>query len=366
MPAPDQVLIADDDPQVRALLQDLFSGEGYQTHAAQDGAAALRELTERRFDLLVLDLHMPGANGIEVLTDLRRRQIRTPALVISGAATETSRDSVRRLAPADLLAKPLDLPEVLRRARALRTPADQNPAAASTPLHILVADDHEPTRELLSEFLRDAGHNVICVADGTLGLAAAERANPRFDVALLDVVMPGLPGHELVDALRFASPETVPILITGEATQDQIRQGYSDGAVSLLRKPIDLHSLRRVVEGCAEECARRRESAAAQRSAAAAPAWRRAWATLFRYLRAPRGTPEHRRALTAAVVLASVAIGLLLTRLLLVLQQEVDHARAFQDKMEDTAGKMEEYMEWDRRHKEELNGKGPDGGGTRR
>lgn len=366
MTANDRVLVADDDPQVREMLRDLFAEHGYEVELAEDGAAARVLLGERGYDILVLDVQMPQFNGIEVLAELRKRKIATPVVMISGNATDASRNAVRDLGPAVLVQKPFELEPFLDRVREVRE-VRARPAGATTALRVLVADDHEPTRSLLAEFLTESGCTVVAVADGEGALRAAAEARPPFDVAILDVIMPGLPGHEAVDRLRRVSPETVPMIITGEATQDQIRKGYQDGAVTLLRKPIDLQVLLRVLRSLQEESTTRHKQAQEQRDAAAAPAHRRLLRGAMRWLKARPGTAEYRQAITAAVAVVAVALGLLLTRIYLVVQEEAQRATGFADKMEEHAQKVEEYLEWDKRHKEDLTGKRrpPDGSGPK-
>lgn len=358
MAGTDRVLIADDDPLVRDLLQQLFADHGYETVCARDGAEAKALLSQQTYDILVMDVQMPQFNGVEVLTELRRKKVETPAIIISGSFTGATRANLSALAPATLVEKPLEIHSFFRRVQEMRG-ARATPARS---LRILVADDHEGTRSMLDEFLRESGFAVHTVSDGAA--AIEELARSPYDVAILDVIMPELRGDQVVERLRQVSPATVPVIITGEATQDQIRKSYQEGAVSLLRKPIDLPVLLRVLDGCAEECGERRRKESAAVAASSAPIHRKAWVQVARYLRARPGTPEYRSALTAAVVVVAVAFGILVTSVYLVVQESVEGATGFQRKMEDTAKKMEEYMEWDKRHKEELSGKRPDHGGS--
>lgn len=353
----DRVLIADDDPLVRDLLRQIFSDEGYEAVCVGDGAQAKECLSRGAFDILVLDVQMPQFNGFEVLAELRRNRVATPAVMISGSVTATTSANLGALAPAALLAKPIEVRAFLDQVRELRG----GKSVPARSLSVLVADDHEGTRAMLEAFLRESGFAVRAVADGAGAIEELARAS--YDVAVLDVNMPGLRGDEVIERLRRVSPATVPVVITGEATHDQIRHSYREGAVTLLRKPIDLPVLLRVLDGCAGECAERRRKEAASAADARAPVHRKAWTRLSRLLHARPGTPEYRSALTAAVVVVAVACGLLLTRVYLVVQENVEDAAAFQQKMENTAKKMEDYMEWDKRHKEELSGKRPEHGG---
>jgi two-component system nitrogen regulation response regulator GlnG len=109
------------------------------------------------------------------------------------------------------------------------------PAASGA--RILVADDEPSIRWLLDRLLRQAGHAVSVVEDGpaALGAAAAE----PFDVAFLDIRMPGLDGLEALSRLRAASPETAVIVMTAHGSVRAAVEAMQRGAYDYLTKPFD-------------------------------------------------------------------------------------------------------------------------------
>jgi two-component system response regulator MprA len=114
-----RVLVADDDPAIRSSLQLALELEGYSVALAEDGAVALSALREEPADVVVLDVMMPGIDGLTVCRVLRAEQDRTPILMLT-ARTQTS-DRVEGLDAGadDYLPKPFDLDELLARLRAL-------------------------------------------------------------------------------------------------------------------------------------------------------------------------------------------------------------------------------------------------------
>ena len=115
----DRVLVADDDRAIRDALVRALELEGYEAVAVPDGAAALEESRRQPVDVLVLDLMMPGVDGLTVCRVLRSEKDRTPILMLT-ARTETA-DRVAGLDAGadDYLAKPFALDELLARLRAL-------------------------------------------------------------------------------------------------------------------------------------------------------------------------------------------------------------------------------------------------------
>ncbi len=102
-------------------------------------------------------------------------------------------------------------------------------------LRILFADDEAHLRELMQMELPRLGHEVTVCPDGTAAVKALEKGS--FDVALLDIKMPGLTGIEVLARVRQASPETQVIIMTGHATVDTAVQALRLGAFDYLTKP---------------------------------------------------------------------------------------------------------------------------------
>ncbi|MEI7591618.1 MAG: response regulator transcription factor [Actinomycetes bacterium] len=115
----DRVLVADDDRAIRESLARALELEGYEVVTASDGASALAAVRDKPAAVLVLDVMMPGIDGLTVCRVLRAERDRTPILMLT-ARTETS-DRVAGLDAGadDYLAKPFDLDELLARLRAL-------------------------------------------------------------------------------------------------------------------------------------------------------------------------------------------------------------------------------------------------------
>jgi two-component system nitrogen regulation response regulator GlnG len=103
---------------------------------------------------------------------------------------------------------------------------------------ILVADDEPAIRWLLERLLRQAGHAVTVVEDGPAALAAAAAPAP-FDVAFLDIRMPGLDGLEVLSRLRAASPDTAVIVMTAHGSVRAAVEAMQRGAYDYLAKPFD-------------------------------------------------------------------------------------------------------------------------------
>ena len=123
-PLPATILVAEDQADIRDLIVLNLRNAGYAVTAVADGVAALASQHERADNLLVLDLMMPGMDGLEVCKALRARGIATPILMLTAKSTELDRVLGLELGADDYLTKPFSLAELLARVKALLRRAD--------------------------------------------------------------------------------------------------------------------------------------------------------------------------------------------------------------------------------------------------
>jgi DNA-binding response OmpR family regulator len=128
---PAQILVAEDQTDIRDLLVMNLQQAGYDVTAVADGAAALASQNEQASDLLILDLMMPGLDGLEVCKALRARGHSTPILMLTAKSTELDRVLGLELGADDYLTKPFSLAELLARVKALLRRAEMLRAAQS-------------------------------------------------------------------------------------------------------------------------------------------------------------------------------------------------------------------------------------------
>ena len=238
------ILIVDDDPGVRELIARHLEQEGFETLRAATAADALRLAKERSPVLMTLDIMMPDASGWWVLEKLKEdpETADIPVLVVT---IVEDRRLVFALGASDYLAKPFDRRELVARVHRLLPDLRQR--------RVMVVDDDPDARTMLTKILQQEGADVLAFSGGHAGLAALAQSPP--DLVLLDLMMPGMSGFEMVARMR-ATPAaaTIPVVIVSakELTSEDVRtlNGHiqrfvSKGAV----KPDGLTALVRQVLG---------------------------------------------------------------------------------------------------------------------
>jgi two-component system alkaline phosphatase synthesis response regulator PhoP len=122
-----RVLVIEDEPTLALLLQERLEKEGYSVATCRDGEQGLAQALRGAFDLLVLDIKLPGRNGFEVCRELRRHCVNVPVLMLTARSDVKDRVKGLKIGADDYLAKPFDVTELLARMEALLRRASNSP-----------------------------------------------------------------------------------------------------------------------------------------------------------------------------------------------------------------------------------------------
>ncbi|HZN40264.1 MAG TPA: response regulator transcription factor [Planctomycetota bacterium] len=114
-----RLLLAEDERTLRVALRDAFGQEGYEVDVAADGHEARAALRDNRYDLVVLDVMLPGPSGLELLRELRQRDADTPVLLLTARGEEGDKVIGLELGADDYVSKPFSLRELLARVKAM-------------------------------------------------------------------------------------------------------------------------------------------------------------------------------------------------------------------------------------------------------
>ena len=197
------VLIVEDDPDIAQLIVRYLERGGYRAITAGDGTAAMEIARTQTLDLIMLDVMLPGADGLTVLewlkTDATTAAI--PVLLLS-IVPDDGRGKL--LGAVGYLPKPVGEAALLARVGAvLRDKVGRR---------VLIADDDDGVHGLLAEYLRRAGHGVIEARDGEEAVELVAQQRP--DMALLDVKMPRMDGVAALRAIRSSQfGRTLPVVM---------------------------------------------------------------------------------------------------------------------------------------------------------
>jgi two-component system, sensor histidine kinase and response regulator len=273
-----RVLVVDDNETNRELLFELLTNWGLTVDQAESGEAALgllrRAATENlRYDIILLDMHMPEMDGAELAREVSRDDRIAAPMVLLTSVVDEDRAVLERLGIQACLRKPFrqshlleTLTEVARGATSsVNTRIEALPASGSqrrdssgerTPskrlARLLAAEDNEANREVLLGIAEHLGCDITLVGNGRAALEAVD-SEQHFDVVLMDCQMPELDGYEATRLIRELEQRSgrrrVPILaVTAHALQGEREKVLAAGMDDYMTKPIDIETLRRKLE----------------------------------------------------------------------------------------------------------------------
>jgi DNA-binding response OmpR family regulator len=113
-----RILLVEDDPDLSKLAALHLRDEGWDVTVESDGSAAAERLTREQYDLIVLDLMLPGVDGLEICRRLRAAENYTPLIILTAKSSELDRVLGLELGADDYLTKPVSLRELVARVKA--------------------------------------------------------------------------------------------------------------------------------------------------------------------------------------------------------------------------------------------------------
>jgi PAS domain S-box-containing protein len=220
-------LITSHQSALREQLGEWLGEESYRTAAAASGADAVQKAKELNPQLILLDMDVPGRSGWETLHDLKT----APELASIPVAIISSTDEQKMgsaLGAVACLTKPVTHQALTQM---LRTVLKQQNA-----VHVLIVDDDPETRHLVSETISMDGHTVATARNAVEALKLL--SSSRFDAVILDLMLPGRNGFELLGDLRSQSQwQKLPVLVlTVKDVTDREREFLASHSAKLFAK----------------------------------------------------------------------------------------------------------------------------------
>ena len=258
------IVVIEDQPVLASAYRNKFQGEGFIVEVALDGEQGLDLISRIKPDLVLLDMHLPKLNGLEILKRVRSDQQfqELPIIVFSnltkpgaveeawqaGATMVLSKlntspkrvlESVQSILQATAASVPSEPPPVNDAPRPLLAPQATNDQSVGG--NVLLVEDHSDMSTLLAFLLHRAGHQVTSVNSNR---GALQRLGEQsFDLFLLSHTCMGGAGLSLCRQLRQSRPETPLVVYSTAALFSEQQEGLKAGATAYLAKPEDLFNV---------------------------------------------------------------------------------------------------------------------------
>lgn len=249
-----QVLIIDNDGPARLPMIQALRGLGLGVLTADDAVAAVSMALRQHPQLIVLDLHIPGGDGYQLMQRFQTlpATATTPVIVCTAADATVHKPRALAAGAVEFLSKPVDGKDLAAAVKfvfgpGLTTPDAQLTAAhaqsPSGPLKVLIVDDDDDVRRALMLLFKAQGYEVVAAEDAIAAVRMAVERTP--DAVVLDVGLPGGEGFVVMERLQ-ALPNvaaTPVVVISGRDPRTVRDRALAMGAAAFLEKPTDNRQL---------------------------------------------------------------------------------------------------------------------------
>ena len=283
-----KLLLVDDEADYVRTMAERMEMRDVGSRVALSGEQALQMVQEDAPDVMILDLRMPGIDGMAVLERVKQTHPHVQIIILTGHGSDVEEREARRLGAFEYLQKPADTVRLLatvrsawrksvqflkeskdqfdrsmtaaafaeeglpdaaashlaggrRAGQAPAEPAPAEPETAGPALKVLYVDDEEDFVRTMAERMemRSLGGDVALSGEEALRMLEGDVP----DVMVLDLRMPGLDGLEVLRRVKVAYPQVAVIVMTGRGTEQDEARAMELGAFAYLTKPVDINRL---------------------------------------------------------------------------------------------------------------------------
>lgn len=234
------ILIVEDETNVRESLRNWLVELGCQVEVTSDGEEALKKISEKEFDAVILDLRLPGKDGLQVLREARLKKPKLNGIIITAYPTTATMAEAIEIGAVDFLSKPINLSKLEKLIQEKTEPVALNMKP------ILIVDDEASMRESLRDWFLESGYQAEMARDGEEALKLIGEKD--YGLLILDLKLPGQDGIEVLKKARKRHPDLRGIIITAYPSVDTAREAIKQGAIDYLPKPFELSELEKLVE----------------------------------------------------------------------------------------------------------------------
>lgn len=135
------ILLVEDDPEITKLLKLHFDSQAYHITSCLSGEEAIKKIEENKFDLVILDITLPGINGMELCKIFRKNDAAIPLMMLTSHSEETDKVLALELGADDYVTKPFGILELMARAKALLRRGNKNPAIENNDTEVITFKD---------------------------------------------------------------------------------------------------------------------------------------------------------------------------------------------------------------------------------
>ncbi len=233
-----RILVVDDNIDYCEGVMDFLEMEGFDAIGVHDGFKALEVIKEEEFDMVLMDVRMPGMDGVETFQKIKEISPETPTILMTAFALESRIKEALRNGVFGAFQKPVDNERLICSIK----------KSFSDGAVVLVADDDREFCTNLIDVFAQRGYRGVVVRDRETAMQMV--SEKKFDIIILDMKLKGSNGLDTYQDICDFRPDVNVILVTGnkEETENLIDKVSKKNICAFLEKPLDIDNLLEVIQ----------------------------------------------------------------------------------------------------------------------
>ena len=239
------ILIVDDDAGMCETLSDIMEDKGFRASVALDGYEAVEKAREADFDIILMDIRMPGMNGVEAFKRIKGIQPGTAVVMMTAYAVEDLIREALREGAYGVLYKPFDMERMIGLIDAMKEKG-----------LVLVVDDDRDSCEFFKDVLETRGYQVSIAWSGEEAIEVVKENS--YDMVFINTKLPNMNGLETYLAIKEIRPQAVTVMMAAysQDVDDLLEEPLGGDVHSYLHKPFEIEEVIQLVD---EICRRKRQ-----------------------------------------------------------------------------------------------------------
>ena len=226
-----KILIVDDEKDLAYVLSDILKLEGHQITSVLDGYKAIEEIKKAHYDLILMDIRLPGINGVETFIQIKEIDPEVKVVMMTGFSVEDLIEKALREGAYACIHKPFDLQKVIGLVQKV---------IIENKKVILIANGDGRTREeVKTALIKD--YSVYTAKDGNEAMVKLQ--DKHYQCILLNLQLPWINGLSILKQAKELYPDVVVIVMTEYDLPEMVNKARELSAYAVIKKPIDIKAL---------------------------------------------------------------------------------------------------------------------------
>lgn len=227
-----KILIVDDEKDLACVLCSILKLEGHETVSASDGYEAIEKIKKTHYDLVLMDIRLPGINGVETFIQIKEIDPSVKVVMMTGFSVEDLMEQALNEGAYACIHKPFDVQKVIGLIAKI---IDENKKV------ILIINGDSKTREEITIALTEKGYHICTAKDGKEAIAKLK--SKYYNCILLNLNLPETNGLSVLKQAKELYPDVVVIVMSDCELSEIVSEAENLSEYAYIKKPVDIDEL---------------------------------------------------------------------------------------------------------------------------